>query len=1152
MRALILLLVLLMALPGQAAEQGQPLQLLARSQEAVIDPGLTTAEWRWVREHRKIRLAVWQPMSPPYDITTGLNDYGGINADFLGLVAASLGMEIQVIRYPDYADALAALRQGDAEFLAQAGDNQRRDGLLLSKAYSPNMAVEVVNADSERQDAVHSVAISPVYDTAQIMARYPGAREVSFSSARHAMESLAFRKIDLFFCDAITARYLISQSNLSNLNLRPVTLIPPPAGFSFAALPSLRPWITILNKVIGALPESAGVEIHRRWNGGIPLSLSEHQPVFTSLEHKWIAENRNIRVAVAQDNAPLAMFDDAGHLRGIIADILTALQLRTGFTFEIQRVSSLEEALESAKAGRSELVAGAAQEGIWQAGLLTTRSWLYNSWVMVGRANHGSGSARRVVGLRGEMPQGWLQRQDTSQVERVNSWREGLQRVVKGDSDVMVMPLIVANAQLARREFSGLKILAGIDTEPLRFAFGAPRQAWPLIAILNKALINIPPEDLHALTRNGYAGNSFSSKPTREGRGAWIIALAAGVLLLVVMALWLRHRRRNELTALLEALPAPAYLCDPRGRLRTGNRALCDALGVSVSELRGAELSNWFADLTPSQRGAYQIVSYSNRLLRLWRAPVPGQRYSIGGWVDVTRERRTLQALRRAKRRADSASQVKSAFLAAMSHEIRTPIGAIIGMLELVMQRRDDEQANQQSIRIAWDAAQSLLLLIGNILDVSRIESGRLVLCPARASLRTLIASSAALLEGLAQNKGLRLGLELDAGLNVDVLADATRLRQIIVNLVGNAIKFTDSGHVTLRAWPEQEERDSLTLRLEVEDSGAGIDDATLQRLFQPFEQGDGNRMAQGSGLGLYICRTLARMMGGDVGLESRPGEGTRATVSVTLPTLAALPETEGPEAAVSRRRPALTLLIVDDNPAGRMLLGEQLAWLGHRTFRCASGEETIATLARERVDAVISDCNMPGMDGYTLARTLRPLYPELPIFGVTADAREAVREAARDAGMTDCLFKPVTLNMLEALLAQLPAGKEVPDAPFAMEIDTDTLPAALLEGENLTVFLTLQISVLDETLTTLERWYTQKETPLREALHRLRGGIQLLGVRELEVLCRQQERATDEAGVRRLETLIRSLKEALQRWQETGLQPVKPVLQEDEERGTS
>lgn len=1150
-----MLLLALLTLPGQAQEQGQKksLQLLARSQEAVGDPGLTPAEWRWVRGHRKMRLAVWQPMSPPYDITTGLNDYGGINADFLGLAATTLGIEIQVIRYPDYRDALAALHEGSADFIAQAGDNQRKDGLLLSSPYSPNAAVEVVNAENERRDAVRSVAISPVYDRAQIMARYPGAREVSFSSARHAMESLAFRKIDLFFCDAVTARYLISQSNLSNLNLRPVSLAPPPAGFSFAALPAMRSWINILNKVIAALPESASVEIHRRWNGGIPLSLSEHKPVFTSLERKWITENRRIRVAVAQDNAPLAIFDDAGHLRGIIADILTALQLRTGLVFDIQRFPTLEQALESAKSGRSELVAGAAQEGIWQAGLLTTRSWLYNSWVMVGRANHSAGSARRVVGLHGEMPLAWLKRQDTSQLERVENWQEGLRRVVKGESDVMVMPLIVANAQLARREFAGLKILAGIDTDPLRFAFGAPRQAWPLIGILNKALINIPPEDLHALTRSGYAASSFSSESVPEGRGLWIVSLAMGALLLTGCALWLRYRRRAELTALLEAIPAPAYLCDSRGRLWGGNRQLCETLGVSAAGLRGARLANWFPELEATDPAARRTVNYQNRLLYLWRAPVAGQRYRLGGWLDVTRERRMIRALRRAKRRADSASQVKSAFLATMSHEIRTPIGAIIGMLELVMQRRDDAQANQQSIRIAWDAAQSLLLLIGNILDVSRIESGRLVLCPERASLRSLIASSAALLEGLARRKGLRLGLELDAGLNVDVLVDATRLRQVIVNLVGNAIKFTDSGQVTLRAWPQQEERDSLTLRLEVEDSGAGIDEVTIQRLFRPFEQAEGNRMAQGSGLGLYICRTLARMMGGDVWLESRPGEGTRATVSVTLPTLAAQPEADHIRTGnVPRRRSALTLLVVDDNPAGRMLLGEQLAWLGHRTLRCASAQEAMTALARARADAVITDCNMPGMDGYALARVLRQRYPDLPIFGVTADAREAVREAARSAGMTDCLFKPVTLNMLEALLAPLPGGERDEEAQPTAAIETDALPAELLEGENLTVFLALQISVLDDTLATLERWHAHPQTPLGEALHRLRGGIQLLGARELDALCRQQEQQADEAGIRRLETLIRELKQTLQRWQVTGLQPVKPVLQQDEEQGTS
>ncbi|WPM83925.1 histidine kinase dimerization/phospho-acceptor domain-containing protein [Apirhabdus apintestini] len=266
----------------------------------------------------------------------------------------------------------------------------------------------------------------------------------------------------------------------------------------------------------------------------------------------------------------------------------------------------------------------------------------------------------------------------------------------------------------------------------------------------------------------------------------YLIALAA-----IFVAIVFYVRRRAVLLRALDVIPTPAWLSDRRGRLIAGNPALQKALGTDSAALRGKPLVTWLPGVQEHNSGDTQIIRYADRVLRLWHAPVKGQRYLIGGWLDVTRQSQMIQALRTAKRKADSASRVKSVFLATMSHEIRTPISAIIGMLELVMRRRGDTEQNRQSVRIAWEAAQSLLLLIGNILDVSRIESGRLVLRPERASLRTLIESSAILFDGLAAQKGLRFMLEIDAGLNDDVLIDTMRFRQIIVNLVGNAIKFT-------------------------------------------------------------------------------------------------------------------------------------------------------------------------------------------------------------------------------------------------------------------------------------------------------------------------------------------------------------------------
>lgn len=1039
MRALILLVLALLVLPVAVAQEKEALNLLTRSNVVMRDPGLSAQEWSWVREHKTLRLAVWLPMSPPYDITTGLNDYGGINADVVGLIADNLGINIEVIRFPSHAAAVQALYDGEADFIAWAGEPEQQQGLILSDPYSPNQPVEVVNDDTIRA-GVKRVAISPSYPHQPVLARYPGAEEVTFSSVRHAMEALAFRRADLFFCDAVTARYLLSQSNLSNLRIRPLTTAFPAAGFAFATAPSMREWTTILNKLLKAIPASENVEIYRRWNGGIPLSLSEKKPVFTSLERKWIREHAHIRVAVAEDNWPITGFDDRGQLRGIMADILTALRLRTGFDFEIRRYASYDEALKSVARGDNDLIAGATQEAIWNTRLLTTRTWLYNSWVMVGRATRPTRAlTQRVVSVRGEAPEAWLANQSSTQIERVDGWRQGLAQVMQDERDMLVMPLIVANTWLARKEYASLKILASIDTEPLRFALGASRESWPLITVLNKALINIPPEDLHALTRDSQSANSFAVLP--------------------------------------------------------GETAL----------------------------RAQQIAPYAAGLLLL----------AIAGCL-LYRQQRTIRQLRRA-------SDVKSTFLATMSHEIRTPISIIIGMLELMMQA--PKQGAPQLLRASWDAAQSLLLLIGNILDVSRIESGRMVLRPERTALRPLLLATAMQFETLAARKGLRLTLEIDAALAGEVLIDALRLRQIVANLLGNAIKFTERGEVTFRAQQEWHNHSELMLRLDVEDTGPGIDAATRQRLFRPWSQGAAVNSAQSSGLGLFICRTLSTMMGGEIALESEPGNGTRVTVLLRLPVITTGAGQAQPVALNTRVPRSLTVLTVDDNPAGQLLLTQPLQRLGHRVVACASGEQALAALANTPVDAVISDCNMPGMSGYQLAQAIRAAFPSLTLFGMTADARPAARDDAKKAGMSDCLFKPVTLADLEMLLASVPGGTTDTVAPAA------NLPLpAFLEGDQRATFIDLQLQAIDDTLAVLHAWQHDASQPIDDALHRLRGGIQLLGAEALSAQCLAQETQPQPDGVRQLVQAIEALRATLVRWRSQGLQPPQTVLQPDED----
>lgn len=1138
------------AINSHSAQANEELKLLARSHEALTDTGLTSEEWRWIHKHRKINLAVWLPMSPPYDITTGLNDYGGINADYLGIVANSLGVEIGVIRYSDYSSALEALRQGKADLIAQAGDNQLKDGMLLSTHYSRNEVVEVLNTDAEGGTAPAKIAVASTYDSRLVAAHYPNTQIVTFHSSRHAMEALAFRQIDLFVCDEITARYLISQSNLSNLRIRSSDHSLSHTGFSFAVMPKNKIWINVLNKVLKAVPESSSVEIHRRWNGGIPLSLSEQQTVYTSLERKWIKEHNHIRVAVAQDNAPVAWFNESGHLRGIIADILIALRLRTGLNFDIQVYPSQRAALTAVKEGKADLVAGGIQDEIWLSNLITTRTWLYNSWVMVGRSADGKDApGRSVVSLDGQSPNEWLRQQTQGMNSKVITWRQGLDRVVKGESDMMAMPLIVANNLLASKEYTSLRILERTEIDPMRYSFGASEQSGSLITILNKALINIPPEDLHALTRGNNADNGFTTVSTSISL-SWpllVFCLVAALLLILTSGYYAWRLRHRLCLHNIDTVPFPMFVSDSRGVIKHVNQAFCEALSVSRESAEDIFFTEIFGSEALFKNDV--LLRHGERVLRIWQIPLGPEKGYVGGWRDETRQYNVIKMLHKRKQRAEEISREKSEFLITMSHEIRTPLSAILGMLELVMKRPEDSQQNTISVQVAWDAAQSLLQLVGNILDVSRIEAGRLTLRPQRVALRGLIEEAALLFEGMATQKGLTFELEIDAEIHDDVLADRSRLRQILVNLVGNAIKYTDCGRIALRIEMAGKEGGYLLLQINVEDSGPGIDEKTCKQLFQPFTQGENSPMVQGSGLGLYITRNLAQMMGGTIELQSEPGKGTVAKVILRLLVMTpqALPK---PALQDVRGGGPLNILVVEDNPAGRMLLIEQLRCLGHHACGAETLDQVLACVESLQPDVIFTDFNMPGVNGLDLTKLLLARRPETIIFGITADAREAVRATALRAGMRDCLFKPVTLSVLSDLLnSSVPLNSPAATIEWS---DKPNLPLALLDGENLKIFLTLQISVIDETLHQLERWHQSPETPLNETLHKLRGGFHLLGISGLTALCEEQEKAPQSEGIRRLESQLMTLRDALTRWRDSGLQPHQTVLQNNKEVSVS
>jgi len=433
--------------------------------------------------------------------------------------------------------------------------------------------------------------------------------------------------------------------------------------------------------------------------------------------------------------------------------------------------------------------------------------------------------------------------------------------------------------------------------------------------------------------------------------------------------------------------------------------------------------------------------------------------------TDLSERHALEEALRNSETRANEANIAKSAFLAAMSHEIRTPMIGVTGMVEILAHTQLDPE-QRRALNIIQSSAESLLQIIGDILDFSKIEAGRLEIAPVPVDVARVMRMTVANFGGSASSKGLLLRCDIDERVAPAYIADGLRLRQILSNFLSNAVKFTEAGSV--EAALEWQEADRAAgplggdrLRFRVTDTGIGVGEAQLKRLFEPFSQADSDttRRFGGTGLGLAICRRLADLMGGTVTMESAPGVGTTLCLELTLPRadpadVAPEPERIATGTLVPRHLPSVEeaerdrslVLLVDDHPTNRAVIARQLALAGYASEPAEDGEQGLARWRSGRFALVLSDVHMPKMDGYQLARAIREEEARehrarTPIVALTAAALKGEAERCLAAGMDDYLAKPVGIPALAATLGRwLPHTQPVPEPA---DRDADPAPAA-------------------------------------------------------------------------------------------------------------
>jgi signal transduction histidine kinase/DNA-binding NarL/FixJ family response regulator/FtsZ-binding cell division protein ZapB len=448
----------------------------------------------------------------------------------------------------------------------------------------------------------------------------------------------------------------------------------------------------------------------------------------------------------------------------------------------------------------------------------------------------------------------------------------------------------------------------------------------------------------------------------------------------------------------------------------------------------------------------------------------------LGLYRDITALKSREEALAAAKEAAESArdtaekeraeaeaaNQAKSTFLATMSHEIRTPMNGVLGMVD-VLQRQGLDGPQRRTVSTIRDSAQSLLRIIDDVLDFSKIEAGRLELEETAFSLSGLIEGVVSTFRQQAANKGLALDVEIDAGSDDALVGDPTRVRQVLFNLLGNAIKFTERGRVTLHAGTQPLGHGDTKITIAVSDTGIGLSDEERARLFQPFAQADSSttRRFGGTGLGLSIVRRLAQLMKGDIAIDSRQGAGSTFTVTLTLKaapadsplntTLRTMPR-PAKSASARRAKSATRILVADDHPVNREVLVRQLELLGVAADTANDGVEALEawSAAEGGYAAVLADIHMPRMDGRELTRQIRVAESKrgaaatrTPIVAVTANAMKGEDERCLAAGMDAYLAKPVNMDQLRTTLERwMPIEDASRD--HRDEVETPKLPSAI------------------------------------------------------------------------------------------------------------
>lgn len=1178
------------------AEPPEPLQINSRESYSPHQFSLSDYEWRWLGQKRELKVGVWLAETPPFDMFTEAGKFEGIDADYTLLLTQYLGLRSQVLRYDSRDAALQALKNNQVDLVLDPNGNPlpSYSSLIGSDPFMEDRPTLIRRIDAPVSNInldkrpLHLAVASNYLDSAWLNQHFPEAHIKRFNDDSAALASLAFGDSDFYLGNLTTASYLIGR-NYNNL-LAVQSIFPARApGSRFLLRSEDQLLVNAVNKVIAAIPPSQNQVIYQQWSEGSDMLPAQQRLQLTEAEKRWLSAHRTIPVVVNSLYAPFTMFDHNGDFYGISADILRLIRLRTGLNFTPVQVDSVGDMFSAVKEGKGLFIGAISYSTLRDSSLRFSRPYFSSPFVLVVNRKTAlpftlSAKVRIAITANNQLIPELKQRYPGIQLLTVDNASLAMQMVNEGKADAAIHTLAGAGYMIDRYFRDDLKIATTMDeSNPAQLAFAVRRDQPELYSILNKALADISPRSLTRVI------NKWQTTPdvrldtwTVYRKQFWLLGAITAVIGLTSLV-WIYYLRRQIAArrkaqfslqsqlqfsdTLLNSVQVPVYVIDLNGGLVLFNDPWQQFFKLEmITQARGsiAQSDNPLHVIWQSMAGEVKSAHQQNFSLfngESWRSvthkavPYVDDKQQVIGlicsWVDITEHQSLTSELSEARERAEQANRAKSTFLATMSHEIRTPVSAIIGLLELAVSAPGKKTDEDEPVRVAWESARSLMGIIGDILDMARIESGKLELAPEWVRTRELAPPVVRVFEGLARQKSLVLRYAEPNVMPYELHIDALRFRQILSNLVSNAIKFTEKGGVDVDINLLKQSPGEVILSVTVNDSGRGIEITEQRDIFNPWVQAQAGRKQSGSGLGLAICSQLVQMMGGNIFMESQPGNGTRVTFTLTVPARDYTPAAvSAPTDADDGDITSLRILAVDDHPANLMLLRRQLARLGHTISEACDGEQGWEMWQQQEFDLVITDCSMPGMDGLELTRLIRR-HQQRPVMivGLTANAWPEERARCQQAGMDDCMFKPLQLPQLKTMLRQVSrqlGETQIPteERPMTLEqlVNFPALQQLTQNDDELLHELLQTTSATNQQdlvqagdLVELEDW-----PELAKCIHRLSGAAQIISAFKVEALCRELESVCREENVDRqrvhqlwqqVQKDSQVLEAAMQRW---------------------